>query len=84
MVYTDQDMENDFHWFVENYDSLYAKYGHKFFVIQNQKILGIYNGMSEAIDKTISNYPMGTFCVQECNGDESGYTAYLSTPLFML
>lgn len=80
VTYTDQDRKNDFHWFLENYDSLYRKYGHKFFAIQNQKILGVYDGMREAIDKTTPNYPMGTFCVQECNGDESGYTAYIVTP----
>ena len=79
MNYTDTDRKNDFHWFLENYNSLYKQYRHKFIAIQNKTILGIYDDKLEALDKTSKNYPLGTFCVQECTGDESGYTEYVSS-----
>ena len=78
-VYAETERRNDFHWFLENYNSLYKQYGHKFFAIRNKKILGIYNGMREALDETSKQYPLGTFVVQECNGDESAYTASIVT-----
>lgn len=79
MIYTDKERKNDFHWFVKNYDLLYKQYGHKFIVIQNQIVLGVYDGMREALDETSKNHSLGTFSVQECNGDESAYTASIVT-----
>lgn len=77
--YAEAERRNDFHWFLENYDNLYKQYGHKFFAIRNKTILGIYDGMREALDETSKQYPLGTFVVQECNGDESAYTASIVT-----
>ena len=74
MRYTHQDMDNDFQWFLDNYDDLYQKNGHKFYAIQNKQILGMYDDQNEAIDETMKTHPLGMLCVQECNGDESGYT----------
>ena len=82
MEYTDQDMNNDFQWFKDNYDDLYRKNGHKFYAIQNKQILGMYDDEIKAIHETMKDHPIGTFCVQECNGDASGYTSTIMT-LFM-
>lgn len=79
MTYTETDRRNDFHWFLENYDYFYQQYGHKFLAIQHKIILGIYDGMREALDETSKSHPLGTFSVQECNGDESAYTASVVT-----
>lgn len=38
MIYTDVERKIDLQWFLDNYKMLYEKYGHKFFVIQNQKL----------------------------------------------
>lgn len=80
MIYGEKERRDDFHWFLKNYDSLYSQYGHKFFAIQNQKILGVYDGMWDALDETSKISPIGTFCVQECTGDESGYTVSIVAP----
>lgn len=77
--YAETERRNDFHWFLENYDQIYQKYGCKYIAIRNKTILGVYNGMREAIDETSKQYPLGTFIVQLCNGDESGYTASIVT-----
>ena len=77
--YTEIERRKDFHWFLENYDNLYKQHGHKFFAIQNEVILGVYDGMREALDETSKQHPLGTFCVQECNGNETAYTTSIVT-----
>ena len=79
MTYSDQNRKNDFQWFLANYNDLYKQYGHKIIVIQNQTILGIYEDKNSAIDITTETHKLGTFIVQECNGEESGYTNYITS-----
>lgn len=67
----------DFNWFLNNYDSLYKKYGHKFLVIKDETVLGAYDSIRDALDGTTE--PLGTFIVQECNGDESAYTNFIAS-----
>ena len=78
-IYGETERTNDFNFFLEHYDELYQKYGNSFIVIRNGNILGSYENMKKAIDETSKNYPLGHFIVQECNGDESGYTNYISS-----
>lgn len=78
-TYTEADRAADFKYFLEHYNEFFQKYGHKFIVIRNQEILGAYEDTVSAVDATTQTYPIGTFIVQECNGEESGYTNYLSS-----
>ena len=68
---------SDFNWFLNNYDDLYKKYGHKYLVIKDEKVLGSYANVREALDNT--HEKLGTFIVQECNGDESAYTSRVAS-----
>ena len=68
---------SDFNWFLNHYDELYREYGHKFIVIKNKEVLGVYDSVREALDNTDED--LGTFIVQECNGDESAYTNYIAS-----
>ncbi len=77
--YGDNEREADFTYFLEHYQEFYQKYGHKYIVIKNKNVLGTYDTEVNAIETTIQKYPLGTFIVQECNGDESGYTNYISS-----
>jgi hypothetical protein len=77
--YGDIERRKDFDFFIKSYQELYSQYGHKFIAIKNQKILGSYDTELEAITNTEKQYPLGSFIVQECNGDESGYTNYISS-----
>lgn len=79
MIYTDNNRKNDFQWFLDNYDNLYQKYGHKVFAIQNKKIIGIFDDKNLAIDEISQTYGLGNFIVQECNGDESAYMCYITS-----
>lgn len=77
--YGDLERYADFDFFLDNYNNFYKEYGHKFIAIKNKKILGIFDSEIEAIHKISRDYPIGSFIVQECNGNESGYTNYISS-----
>lgn len=68
--YTDEDRTNDFDFFLENYNDLYSKYGHKFFAIRNKRVLGIFDSYEDAW-KELGH---GTYILQENTGDIWGYT----------
>ena len=78
-LYTEKERREDFNYFIKHYQELYNKYGHKFIAIKNSKILGVFDTEIEAITDVSKEYPLGTFIVQECNGNESGYTNYISS-----
>lgn len=66
----------DFNWFLNNYQELYDKYGHKFLVIKDKTVIGAYDTIRQALDNT--HEEPGTFIVQECNGDETAYTNHMT------
>ena len=76
-------MDTDFAWFKENYDDLFVKYGESYLVIKDKTVLGSYRDAGTAVRETSKTEPMGSFIVQYCNGDSSGYTNYISSMNFM-
>jgi len=60
---------NDYEYFVHNMSSLYGQYGHKFLVIKNKTIIGVYDDMDIAYDETRKIEDVGTFIIQECVDD---------------
>lgn len=78
MEYTDEDIFSDFQWFKDHYDEFYQKYGVSYLAIQNKTILGVYDDRNQAIDDISKIIPLGTFIVQFCNGDVSGYSVYIN------
>lgn len=77
--YTDIDRKNDFEYFLKHYDEFYKKYGNCCIAIRFQKILGIYKSIEECINILSNRYDLGEYIIQDCNGDESGYTNYISS-----
>lgn len=78
-TYGENERQQDFDFFISHYDEFFQKYGHKFIVIRLKEVIGIYDTEVDAVNETSKKYPIGTFIVQECNGDESGYTNYISS-----
>lgn len=76
-----QDM--DYQWFLDNYDELYQKYGDSYIAIKNQKVLGVYTSFAQGVLTTQKTEEPGTYIVQHCNGNESGYTGYIASMNFM-
>jgi len=74
--------EKDYKWFIDNYQSIYDKYGKTYVVISEQKIVGNYSSYAEAVKETSKTIPVGNFIVQYCNGDESAYTGYIASTNF--
>lgn len=77
--YGDKERKEDFGFFLEKYEELYREHGHSFIAIRNKKVIGVYDKFDTAVNETSKEYPLGTFIIQECNGDESGYTNYISS-----
>jgi len=75
--------DKDFKWFLENYTDLYDKYGRSFLAIKNENVLGAYTSFSEAVETTVQTEELGTFIIQECNGNESAYTVQIASMHFM-
>ena len=73
----------DFKWFKENYEKLSQQYGTSYVVVKNKKIFGAYPTYADGVHETEKSEPLGTFIVQHCNGDESGYTGYIASTNFM-
>ena len=69
--------EEDFEWFIENYDGLFKQYGDCYLVIRNKRVICSCESYVEGVKKGDSLFERGTYIVQHCNGDESGYTSYV-------
>ena len=68
----------DYDWFLANYDQLFKQYGVSYLAIKNCAVLDSYDSYEDAIRETEKKEELGSFIVQYCNGDESGYTAYIA------
>lgn len=73
MEYTDDNRNQDFDFFMKNYQELFKQYGHKFIAIKNGKILGAYNSVPETLNALSETFEPGSYIIQECTGDESAY-----------
>ena len=67
-------LEKEFNYYIEHQNELVKKYGGKFVVIKDSKVLGSYDSEIEAIDKTIKKHKPGTFLVQLCEAGDESYT----------
>jgi len=56
----------DFDYFLENMEVLYREHGHKFVVVKNQSVLGVYDNFMNAYETTLKKEEIGTFLIQEC------------------
>lgn len=71
--------ERDYEWFLSHYSELYKEYGFSYLAIKNKKVLGSYPSYADGVNVTSKTEPIGSFIIQLCNGDESGYTNYISS-----
>lgn len=72
-TYNDENRNNDFDFFVKNYQEFFKLYGHAFLAIRNEKILGAYDSVPDAVDALSENYKPGDYIIQECTGEDSAY-----------
>jgi len=67
-------LEKEFDFFVKNQKELVEKYKGKYVVIKDDKILGVYSSLSEAVEETSKREKLGTFLVQKCEPTNKVYT----------
>ena len=70
-------MEENFEWFLEHYNEIFQLCGECYVVINNKRVIKIFDTYAEAYHWTDDNNLLGKANVQYCNGDESGYTVYI-------
>ena len=75
--------EADYKWFLDNYRQLFEKYGVSYLAIKNQNVLGAYLSYPEALHETEKKEPIGSFIIQYCNGNETGYTNNIASMFVM-
>ena len=78
-----QQQETDYRWFLDNYDQLFKEYGTSYLAIKEQKVLGVYASYAEALHETEKTETVGSFIIQFCDGNETGYTNYIAS-MFVL
>lgn len=71
--------DRDYEWFLENYSDIFNEYGVSYVAIKDGRILGSYNSYADGVRETMKQHPLGTFIVQFCNGEPSGYTGYIAS-----
>jgi fibrillarin-like rRNA methylase len=59
----------EFQFFLQNMETFYKTYGHKFVAVKNQGILGAYDSFNDALDTTLKTEELGTFLIQEIFDD---------------
>ena len=74
-----REQDKNFKYFVDHYKEIYSQYGHSFVVLKDQKVIAAYPTFSDAYRNTLKSEKLGDFSIQECNGDETGYTNYIAT-----
>ena len=80
---TIEQQDQDYAWFLKNYESLYNEYGKSYLAIKGNTVLGAYPSYAEAVHATEQTESLGSFIVQYCNGDESGYTNHIASMFVM-
>ena len=75
----DQLQDKDYEWFLANYDQLFREFGESYLAIKDSHVLGKYSSYAEAVHETEKKESLGSFIVQYCNGDESGYTNQIAS-----
>lgn len=70
------EMTENYKWFIDNLESLWAQYGHKWLAIKDKKIIGVYDTFAEGVEVTEKTEKRGTFNVQECMPDKDYLTWY--------
>ena len=71
-------MKENFEWFLEHYDEIFQLCGECHVVIYEKQLVGIFGSNIQAYSWVKEQGLLGKCNIQYCNGDESGYTAYIN------
>lgn len=63
-------LKKEYEFFLTHQDVLLEKYRGKFIAIAGDQVVTVADSLGEVIVKTIPDYPVGSFLVQEISEDE--------------
>lgn len=70
-----ENLQEEFRYFTDNHKKLFEKYPNKFVVVKDKQIQLHSDTFVEALSLARSKgYEPGTFLIQQCTKDESGFT----------
>ena len=75
-------MEDNYTWFLQQYDALRREYGNAFLAIKDQRVLSAYRSYGEAVHETAKTEALGTFIVQECRANGEMYQCCIASMNF--
>ena len=67
-------LEKEFDFFVNNQKKLAKEYRGKYIAIKDNKVLGAFDSLPEAVRETSKHEEVGTFLIQKCGASEKAYT----------
>ncbi|MBY0499671.1 MAG: hypothetical protein K2P74_08725 [Nitrosomonas sp.] len=67
-------LQKEFDYYIANQQQLVENYNGKVIVIKDQKVIGVYDNILNAIQDSQINHELGTFLVQKVEPGSDSYT----------
>ena len=67
-------LDEEFKYFRNNQKDIYSKFPDQYVVIKDFEVKSAANSFEEALSQATDKFEIGTFLIQLCTKDESGYT----------
>jgi len=68
-------LEKEFEWYLANQEQLVKQYNGRVIVVKDERVIGDYADVANAVEETSKIHPKGTFLVQKCTPGNQDYTA---------
>jgi len=72
---SDRPLSRELQYFIDHQDELVESYGGRVIVIEGDRVIGVFDTVSEAVRETAKEHELGTFMVQRCEPGSACYTA---------
>ena len=67
-------LQKEFDYYRLHQDELVQRYRGRFIVIKDEKVIGDYDSVADAVRETSKEHELGTFFVIECQPGKESYT----------
>ncbi|MCL1946067.1 MAG: DUF5678 domain-containing protein [Chitinivibrionia bacterium] len=68
-------LDKEFNYYLKHQNELLEKYNNRYLVIVGENVVGDYDKLEDALQRSGEKYKLGTFLIQECTEGDSAYTA---------
>lgn len=67
-------LKKEFTYYLKHQSDLVKKYGDRFIVLKDEKVIGVYASHFEAYNETVKKEELGTFLIQHCLPGKDSYS----------